>query len=38
VGTWAGNLVIKKMHPEFSSDVFVILETLGASIKIGSVE
>lgn len=31
-GSLAGNLCIKKMHPEFPSDVFILLETVGARI------
>ena len=32
VGSLAGNLVLKKAHPEFASDVFVLLAAVGASI------
>jgi hypothetical protein len=35
VGTIAGNLSIKHEHPEFPSDIFLILETVGATITIG---
>lgn len=31
-GSIAGNLCIKKMYPEFPSDVFILLETIGARI------
>ncbi|XP_059474057.1 uncharacterized protein LOC132195836 [Neocloeon triangulifer] len=34
VGTLAGNLVLKKDHNEFPSDVFVILEAVGATLNI----
>ncbi|CAL8096692.1 unnamed protein product [Orchesella dallaii] len=37
-GTIAGNLMIKHGHKDFPSDVFVILETLGATITIASVK
>ncbi|ODN02750.1 putative aldehyde oxidase 1 [Orchesella cincta] len=33
-GTIGGNLMIKHAHNDFPSDVFVILETLGATIQI----
>ncbi|KAI8796511.1 xanthine dehydrogenase, partial [Biomphalaria glabrata] len=33
-GCIAGNLMIKKTHPEFPSDLFTILECLGAAIGI----
>ncbi|XP_065224600.1 uncharacterized protein LOC135848592 [Planococcus citri] len=36
VGTLAGNLSIKYSHREFPSDVFLILETVGAQLVIGS--
>ena len=32
VGSLAGNLMLKKAHPEFASDVFVLLAAVGASI------
>ncbi|KAF4522205.1 hypothetical protein B566_EDAN007356 [Ephemera danica] len=34
VGTLAGNLSIKKEHPEFPSDIFTIFETVGALLNI----
>ncbi|CAL8069378.1 unnamed protein product [Orchesella dallaii] len=37
-GTVGGNLMIKHAHNDFPSDVFVILETLGASIQIASLK
>ncbi|XP_053687412.1 aldehyde oxidase 1-like [Sabethes cyaneus] len=33
-GTIAGNLMIKHQHPEFPSDIFLLLETAGATILI----
>ena len=33
-GSWAGNLMLKHKHPEFPSDMFVLLETVGAKIYI----
>ncbi|ODN05821.1 Indole-3-acetaldehyde oxidase [Orchesella cincta] len=35
-GTIAGNLMIKHAHQDFPSDVFVILEAIGATLKIAS--
>ncbi|CAL8110877.1 unnamed protein product [Orchesella dallaii] len=35
-GTLAGNLMMKHAHPEFTSDVFLLFESVGATIKIGS--
>jgi hypothetical protein len=35
VGTIAGNLSIKHEHPEFPSDVFLLLVTVGATLTIG---
>ncbi|XP_039276003.1 indole-3-acetaldehyde oxidase [Nilaparvata lugens] len=35
VGSIAGNLSIKHRHQEFRSDVFLILETVGAQLRIG---
>ena len=32
VGSLAGNLMLKRAHPEFASDVFVLLAAVGASI------
>ncbi|XP_059622489.1 xanthine dehydrogenase-like [Phlebotomus argentipes] len=34
VGTIAGNLMIKHDHPEFPSDIFLLLETIGATLTI----
>jgi hypothetical protein len=34
VATLAGNLMLKKEHNEFPSDVFVILEAAGATLNI----
>ncbi|KAF7271078.1 hypothetical protein GWI33_016038 [Rhynchophorus ferrugineus] len=34
IGTLAGNLMIKHQHPEFPSDIFLILELVNASIVI----
>ncbi|XP_059138916.1 uncharacterized protein LOC131927201 [Physella acuta] len=31
---WAGNLMIKHAHPEFPSDIFTLLETVGATLVI----
>ncbi|XP_052261039.1 uncharacterized protein LOC127865162 isoform X4 [Dreissena polymorpha] len=33
-GSWAGNLMMKHKHPEFVSDMFVMLETVRAQIFI----
>lgn len=33
-GTIAGNLMIKHQYPEFPSDVFLLLETVGATLSI----
>ncbi|XP_068084723.1 uncharacterized protein [Anabrus simplex] len=35
-GTLAGNLSIKHQHREFPSDIFLMLETVGAKLEIGS--
>ena len=32
MGTLAGNLMLKHAHNDFPSDIFVILEAVGASI------
>ncbi|XP_031636493.1 xanthine dehydrogenase-like [Contarinia nasturtii] len=37
-GTIAGNLCIKHAHNEFSSDIFLLLETIGAHLKIASID
>uniref|UniRef100_A0A182NGV4 Indole-3-acetaldehyde oxidase n=1 Tax=Anopheles dirus TaxID=7168 RepID=A0A182NGV4_9DIPT len=34
VGTIAGNLMIKHQHPEFPSDLFLLLETVGATLTV----
>ncbi|KAH9518796.1 hypothetical protein Btru_006298 [Bulinus truncatus] len=34
LGTWAGNLALKRLHPEFPSDIFTMFETVGASLNI----
>lgn len=33
-GTWSGNLRMKHDHPDFASDAFICLETIGAVLKI----
>lgn len=38
VGTIAGNLSIKHAHNEFPSDVFLLLETVGAKINIATTD
>uniref|UniRef100_A0A0B7AAS5 FAD-binding PCMH-type domain-containing protein n=1 Tax=Arion vulgaris TaxID=1028688 RepID=A0A0B7AAS5_9EUPU len=38
MGSWAGNLMLKHVHNEFPSDVFTMLETVGATIKIVGVK
>ncbi|CAG7709161.1 unnamed protein product, partial [Allacma fusca] len=35
-GTLAGNLMLKHNHPEFPSDIFLILVTIGATLRISS--
>ena len=37
VASWAGNLALKKHHPEFPSDVLLILEAAGAKLNLFSV-
>jgi len=34
-GTWSGNLMLKHAHRDFPSDVFLLLETVGAKLNIG---
>jgi hypothetical protein len=34
MGTIAGNLSIKRHHPEFPSDIFTIFEAVGATLNI----
>ncbi|XP_022343245.2 uncharacterized protein LOC111136587 [Crassostrea virginica] len=34
LGSWAGNLMLKHKHPEFQSDVYTMLETVGAQLEI----
>lgn len=34
VGTIGGNLMIKHQHPEFPSDLFLLLETVGAKLTV----
>lgn len=34
IASWAGNMIIKKEHLDFPSDVFVILEAAGATLSI----
>ncbi|XP_069360083.1 xanthine dehydrogenase/oxidase-like [Maniola hyperantus] len=38
IGTIAGNLMIKHAHREFPSDIFLLLETIGARLTIISVD
>lgn len=35
-GTIAGNLMTKYTYPEFPSDLFLVLETVGARVQIAS--
>ncbi|XP_041366429.1 xanthine dehydrogenase-like [Gigantopelta aegis] len=35
LGCWAGNLMLKHAHPEFVSDIFVMLETVGTKLIVG---
>uniref|UniRef100_A0A2C9JDL4 FAD-binding PCMH-type domain-containing protein n=1 Tax=Biomphalaria glabrata TaxID=6526 RepID=A0A2C9JDL4_BIOGL len=37
LGTWAGNLALKHLHPEFPSDVFTMFETVGAKLNIDAI-
>ena len=34
MGTWAGNLMMKYYHKDFPSDIFILLETVGATLSI----
>ena len=34
LGSWAGNLMMKYTHKGFVSDVFVLLECIGASVLV----
>ncbi|CAE7551794.1 Aox4, partial [Symbiodinium pilosum] len=34
MGSWAGNVMIAKTHPDFPSDVCLLLTTLGAELKL----
>ncbi|KAM3961487.1 LOW QUALITY PROTEIN: uncharacterized protein ACR2FA_004382 [Aphomia sociella] len=38
IGTLAGNLMIKHQHNEFPSDIFLLLETVGARLNVLSVQ
>ncbi|CAH1787395.1 unnamed protein product [Owenia fusiformis] len=38
MASWSGNLMLKKQHPSFISDIYVILETVGATLSIVDVE
>ncbi|KAK3581541.1 hypothetical protein CHS0354_031882 [Potamilus streckersoni] len=38
VGTWAGNLILKKLHPEFPSDIFVMLETIAVQVGLNDTD
>ncbi|CAG0880344.1 unnamed protein product [Cyprideis torosa] len=35
-GTWAGNLMMKRQYPAFPSDLYVVLEAIGAKIIVGT--
>ena len=37
LGTLGGNLMLKHAHREFPSDIFVVLEAIGAMVTIGMV-
>lgn len=34
MGTWAGNLMMKYYHKDFPSDIFILLETVGATLAV----
>jgi len=34
-GTLAGNLMMKHAHREFPSDIFLLLETVAAKLRVG---
>lgn len=34
IASWSGNLALKRKHPEFPSDVLVILESVGAKLNV----
>ncbi|KOB78981.1 Antennal aldehyde oxidase, partial [Operophtera brumata] len=34
IGTLAGNLVLKHQHPDFQSDIFILLECVGAIVRL----
>ena len=38
VGTLAGNLMLKYAHNDFPSDIFALLESLGAQIAVRSTD
>ena len=38
VGTMAGNIMMKVLHPSFQSDIFSMLEAVGAKVVIASLE
>ena len=35
VGSWAGNIRLKMDHPDFTSDIFILLEAARATIQVG---
>ncbi|XP_025087515.1 xanthine dehydrogenase-like [Pomacea canaliculata] len=37
-GSWAGSLMLKHIHPDFVSDIFTILETVGTQIVIADAD